>query len=426
MTKDQAVSAAQQLMDNAVARSELSGINLLIQKGGSDLLYLESGYASLADKKPWKRDTVMRLYSMSKPITGAAVMLLFERGLIDLGEAVSAYLPGIPAPTIIKDGKQVPAERPVLLHDLLSMTSGLSYGSDSVAGELTGAVIEEAKSRLDGKNPMTTQEFAVRICSNPLEFSPGERFMYGTSADVLGAVVEAVSGKSFGEFLQDEFFTPLEMPDTGFSVPGSAQDRLANVYRRTPDKGLELYTDCHLAISNRMDRPPAFESGGAGLVSTLDDYAHFAQMLHDGGVYKGRRILSEKTIRFFTRASLQPWQQKELADHWPGLSGYSYGNLMRVMTDPSRAVMFSTPGEYGWDGWLGAFFSNHPDCGLTFLVGMQLVDAGTTPLTRKLRNLLLPVFAEWEDREAIFPVRFRTPAELSSEKCEVKRSISSV
>ena len=135
---------------------------------------------------------------------------------------------------------------------------------------------------------------------------------------------------------------------------------------------------------------PAFQSGGAGLVSTLKDYANFGTMLLNGGSFKGRQILEPEIVRYFTQGTLQPWQQESLSRGWGGLEGYSYGNLMRVMKDPSKAIMYTTLGEYGWDGWLGPYFSNHPGCNITFLAGIQLTDAGTTPTVRKLRNVVLP------------------------------------
>lgn len=376
------------VLERAVAAKEVAGANVLVLRDGKTLFSLQSGYADIENQKPMAQDSILRLYSMSKPITGAAVMLLFERGLIDLTDPICKYLPGFSDQTCLADGREVPVPRQTTIHDLLFMTSGLSYGGDSVAGQAAFRVFEELIDRMDGDNPMTTLEFANRVGKNPLEFAPYSHFMYGTSADVLGAVVEVVSGLSFGQFLERELFEPLEMPDTGFYVPADKQHRLSNVYRRT-GQGFERFTYHHLGINIAMDCPPAFESGGAGLVSTLGDYAHFASMLLSGGCYKGRQILQPATVRYFTTGSLQPWQQEDLARNWGGLEGYSYGNLMRVMKDPSLAIMQTTMGEYGWDGWLGPYFSNHPDIGLTILVGMQLTDAGTTPVVRKLRNVIL-------------------------------------
>ncbi len=144
---------------------------------------------------------------------------------------------------------------------------------------------------------------------------------------------------------------------------------------------------CNLGIDYRLDHRPAFESGGAGLCSTLDDYAHFAEMLMNMGEYKGKRLLSERAVKYMTGGRLMDWQQKGL-DGWDGLTGYSYANLLRVLKDTSKCVTFGEEGEYGWDGWLGAYFVNDPKNKLTILMGMQKVNSGTWNLTRKIRNLI--------------------------------------
>lgn len=148
------------------------------------------------------------------------------------------------------------------------------------------------------------------------------------------------------------------------------------------------YADNHLGIINKMDRDPAFESGGAGLVSTIDDYAKFTRMLMNEGSLNGVQILRPKTVKYLTSATLNAVQQKGF-DSWLTLCGHSYGNLMRVMTDCSKAGDLGCQGEYGWDGWLGAYFCNCPKEDMTFLFMMQKTDAGTTTLTRKLRNIIL-------------------------------------
>ena len=380
---------AADIMHDAIIKKETAGMNLLVLKDGKPVLSLADGFADLETKQTMKYDTILRLYSMSKPVTAAAVMLLMQRGLIDLQEPVSKYIPTYAHQTYVNGNSLSVVQRQMTIHDLLCMTSGLPYGSDSASGKAIAAVTAEMDNRLFSDNPMTTQEFASRVGLCPLEFEPSRSCRYGFSADILGAIVEIVSQKSFAEFLQDEFFNPLEMEDTGFFVPEEKQDRLSSVYEASED-GLKLFTQNTLGIRLQMDKLPAFQSGGAGLASTLPDYSHFASMLLNGGRYKNVQILEPEIIRFFTNASLLPWQQEALIRNWGGLEGYSYGNLMRIMKDPSQAVMYSTIGEYGWDGWLGAYFSNHPGHNITFLSGMQLTGAGTTHVLRKLRNVILP------------------------------------
>lgn len=367
---------------------DVAGANLLVIHKGKEVFYHEDGFADVEKRIPIKRDTIFRLYSMSKPVTAAAVMILLERGEIDLFEPVSKFLDGFRNQTVYKDGSLVPAERDVNIRDLLSMTSGLPYPGEDMAGRQVGILFESLERGLASDDPIGTVEAMNRLGKCPLAFQPGTSWLYGTSADVLGAVVEVVSGMRFGEFLAKEIFEPLGMKDTAFWVPAEKRDRLANAYSADGKGGLTLYTGNNLAINYRMDKSPVFESGGAGLASTIDDYARFAAMLMNGGELDGVRILQPGTVRYMTSAALNEVQQRGF-ETWLTLNGHSYGNLMRIMTDCSLAGIIGSPGEYGWDGWLGAYFCNCPKEELTFLYMMQRTDSGTTPLTRKLRNIIL-------------------------------------
>ena len=380
---------------NAIFREEIddrrftSGANILVLKHGEELLYHEYGWRDKENRLPFSRDTIMRLYSMSKPITAAAVMLLVDRGALDLGTCLCWSMPGFGQGYAQIDSKRHKTAQEITVKDLLNMTSGIPYPGGEGASLQSAAVFSELIGRMNTDNPMTTAEFSRRIGECDLCFSPGDRFMYGASADILGALVEQVSGMSFGEFLKKELFEPLEMSDTGFWVPEEKRHRLARIYM-TDYAAWQVVpapqNANHLGINYAMDKPPAFESGGAGLVSTLDDYAKFALMLLNKGEYKGRRILSKRAVEYMTSPSLMPWQLEELSRGWRSLSGFSYGNLMRVCTDPGQAYMLCEKGEYGWDGWLGCYFSNSPESGLTFLLGMQRTDCGTSQLTRRLIN----------------------------------------
>ena len=230
---------------------------------------------------------------------------------------------------------------------------------------------------------MSTVELCDRMGRLPLAFHPGEHFRYSTCADVLGAVVEVASGRPFARFLEEEIFRPLGMKDTAFWVPPEKRERFAQAYTNPGE--LRPYRQTHLEIGD-YDREPAFASGGAGLVSTLDDYAAFAAMLLAEGRCPGGRLLQPETVRFLTAPQLGP---QPLQDMWNSLDGFSYGKLMRIMRDPGRYPGLSRMDEYGWDGWLGTYFANFPREEMTLLMMTQRTDHGTGPLTRKLRNLLL-------------------------------------
>jgi len=384
----------QEIMQEAVDTNQVAGVNLLVYKDGQELFYGEAGFADREEKKPLTRDTIFRLYSQSKPVTAACAMTLVEQGKLDLCQALGEFWneywnvmvgePGVP----LRKATSV-----VSVQDLMRMTSGIAYPDDQTpAGIASAKVFDEACARLHGENGMTTKEFGEKMAKNPVSYNPGDKWQYGASADILGALIEKVSGMRFGEYLKQTITGPLGMEDTDFWVPEPKRHRLAKTYETTWGEGgatgMRLYTGDNLAINNYMDRQPAFESGGAGLASTLDDYMKFAQMLLNGGTYDGVQVLKPRTVEYLTSGELISRQQ-EYFNNWGGLNGYSYGNLMRVCKHPEMAGLIASQGEYGWDGWLGMYFANLPQENMTILMGTQKKDSGTFALTRKLRNVLL-------------------------------------
>lgn len=390
MSETEKWKQVQKTMEHAVAEGETVGCSILVFKNGRELYYAAAGMADKENEKRIERDTIFRLYSMTKPVTAAAAMILVERGRIDLMDPVSLYLPGFKNQNVLENGEIAPVKREVEIKDLFNMTSGLIYPDHTFGqpGYEMGELFDEIIRRLDTKEEMTTIEVGNRMGQCTLAFQPGTSWKYGTSADVLGAVVEAVSGMSFGEFLEQEIFNPLGMEDTGFWVKPEKLDRLARVYERDAEETWKLYQGNHLGIRNTMDRSPGFESGGAGLVSTLDDYMKFAQMLLRGGMYSDQRILTEKAARYLTSAGLSPQQKEVFSARMHGLEGYSYSNFMRIMTDSGQAMVLGTEGDYGWDGWLGGYFENSPADQITFVMMMQRTETGTCGLTRRLKNMV--------------------------------------
>lgn len=371
-------------MEAAMANHECPGLSLLVMKDGQEALYAEAGYADLASARPVRRDSIFRLYSQSKPVTAAAAMLLMERGVIDLMDPVEKYLPGFRNQRVwTKEGLSA-VNRPMQVLDLLGMTSGLCYPDADAPGQYAARLFEEQHALILQGGGMDTVTFANRMGELPLAFQPGDQFRYGTSADVLGAVVEVASGKPFADFLREEFFEPLSMSDTGFWVPEEKRERFVTCYKRVPG-GLEPFSNLHLAVGEYA-RMPAFASGGAGLVSTLDDYAAFATMLMNEGSYRGRQILSPATVHYMTKPQLTEHARRT---YWDSLTGFSYGKLMRIAERPGQGHYLIAEGEYGWDGWLGSYFANLPGERVTFLLMQNVTDTGTSTVTRKLRNVVL-------------------------------------
>ena len=380
-----------EIINNSIEKKEVAGVSLLVEREGQELCFLAEGMADIENGKPIQRDTIYRLYSQTKPVCGVAAMVLVERGVLDLWQPISDYLPAFHGQMVYADGEKRPASREITVHDLLSMTSGLSYPDDICeSGRDVTALFQKLDDRLQGDNPMSTIELANALAGCTLRFDPGSSWAYGTSADVLGAVIEVAAQMPFAEFMKKEIFEPLGMNDTGFWVPEEKQGRLAEVYETVSngnEKSLLHYTGNHLGIHNRMHREPAFASGGAGLASTLDDYMKLSRMLLNQGELDGVRILRPETVRHFTNGQLLDHQQQVYEQTmWPG---FGFGNLVRVCNRPGQSVTLARTGEYGWGGWLGTHFANFPNEKMTILIGMQKKDAGTWSLTRKLRNAIV-------------------------------------
>lgn len=369
----------------AVENRECAGANVLVRRHGEEVLYTQAGMADIGEGRLIQRDSIFRLYSQSKPVTAAAVMLLVERGLIDLMDGVDKYLPGFRNPKVVDHrGRITRANRAPWIMELLGMTAGLCYPDGDCAGQYAARVFEDAHEQIRAGGGISTVEFMNRLGEQPLAFQPGTHWRYSTCADVLGAVVEVVSGKRFGDFLREELFAPLNMVDTAFWVPEDKQERFVTCYERG-ENGLTPWLGMNLACGV-YDRDPAFESGGAGLVSTLEDYSHFADMMMNKGVWNGTRILSPKSIEFLTAPQLNDVVRRDM---WDSLCGFSYGKLCRVCVEPEQYAGLAMKGEYGWDGWLGSYYANFPNEGMTILSMQNTTNAGTTPMVRKVRNAVL-------------------------------------
>lgn len=380
----------QEILNNAVSTQYTAGASCLVYQNGREQGYWEAGMADKEAGKKFSRNTICRMYSMSKPVTSAAVMMLLEEGKIDLLDDVAKFIPEFSNPKYCTgDGRIIPSARPVTIQDLLNMTSGLTYGGNSNEAERqTTALIENVKAGIDSKTPVATAEFVRQLGKIPLAFEPGTDYQYGLSADVLGAVVETVSGMKLGDFFRARIFDPIGMEDTGFYVPEEKQTRLAQVYQRAGHGGLAVYTASNLGVQHSMKEPPAYEAGGAGLVSTIDDYMRFTRMLLGNGTFRGLHILQNRTVHFMRTAHLPAGLQQSFESKMPYLAGYTYANLLRIMTDPGLSKSFGTAGEYGWDGWLGTFMMIDPANELAMLFFTQLTDSGTTTTVRRIKNVV--------------------------------------
>ncbi|MBQ8378526.1 MAG: serine hydrolase [Oscillospiraceae bacterium] len=376
----------EEILDSAISGNSIAGGSVAVIKNGQTIYRTDRGFADIENGVKMGSDTIFRLFSLSKPITSTAAMILFERGKLDIEYPLKWFIPEFDKPSVSDNGWIVNRERDITIRDLLNMTSGIPYPDQSYhAGKLMDDVFNQVQKDNAEGNFVDTQEYARRAATVPLAFQPGDRWAYGFSADILGAVIEKIADKKYSEFLKDEIFNPLGMVDTDFYVPEEKLSRFAQMYDyNTPDGMPKIFEYIFLGVGN-YDKKPAFESGGAGLVSTVSDYGRFATMLANGGTLNGVKILGRKTVDFMSQNQLTDHQKRTY--QWDSCKGYGYGNLMRILENPSAFGTNGSAGEFGWDGWAGDYCSIDRKENLVFELFIQKC-GGDLNLTRRLRSVV--------------------------------------
>jgi CubicO group peptidase (beta-lactamase class C family) len=362
------------VMTGYVERGEVPGLVTLVARRGEGHIDAIGTMAADSDE-PMRRDTIFRISSMTKPVTAAAAMILIEECAIRLNEPVDRLLPELAGRKVLTrpDGlldDTVPAARPITVRDLLTFTMGLGIvgaepGTVPIADAL--AELELGQGMPGPQTPPAPDEWIRRLGTLPLLYQPGERWMYNTGSDVLGVLIERASGQPFERFLTERIFEPLGMTDTGFDVPADDIDRLPTSYVIDPATRRPVVYD--RPADGQWSRLPSFPSGGGGLVSTVDDYLAFADMLRGKGVSRGVRILSRPSVEFMTTDQLTP-EQKAASGLVPGffrVHGWGFG--VAVVTE--RTEVAKSAGTYGWDGGMGTSWYNDPAEDLTMILMTQ-------------------------------------------------------
>ena len=371
----------QAILDSFVENRMAVGVSAMVYKDGKEAFFGCAGKRNAEMPEAFGRDTIMRMYSMSKVVTAATVMTLFEKGVLAPDMPVYEIIPEY-REMLVRDaeGNLTPAARPVTIGHLLTMTSGVGYITPEQVGE---AKFNEVMARYAGRK-LSTVDFAKAMAAFPLHFQPGEGWRYGHSASVLGGVVSAATGMEFGAYMKQVILDPLGMGDTYFRVPAEKQHRIATVYDVSPEGEIKPYNFSG-SVSGTLDLSTA-DMGGGGLFSTVEDFARFGDMLRKGG----EGILKPETVREMTRNHLAG---KAVEDFWETPRGYGYGWLVRTMMNPAiNEFSPESTGSFGWNGKAATTLRMDPVRGLTVVFGVQRVPARGDELVPPLMKAIAEVW----------------------------------
>ena len=353
--------------DREIAAGNLAGAVTLVARNGQVVLFESAGRYGLEDDRPMDKDALFRIFSMTKPITTVAAMILYEEGAFHLGDPVAKYLPELKDMQLLIDGSPVNPQRQMTIEQLMTHTAGLTNGwhlEHPVERAYRDAALYQSAD-LDA--------FIDKLATLPLRFEPGTRYHYSVATDVLGALVERLSGQTLEQFFQARIFDPLDMHDTFFNVPESKVARLAGGHLWNAKRQLMEPMPAGLLP------PPSgvtLFSGGGGLISTARDYWRFCEMLRQGGSLDGVRILGPKTVQAMTMARLTPQVRNNGATEYPAshlYPGQSFGLGAGVITDPAQAQVISSKGEYSWGGIANTKFWIDPEEDLVVVFMSQVM-----------------------------------------------------
>lgn len=375
-------------MTEAVRSEETRGMVTLLARHGK--IVAVNSYGERAPGQPMTRDTIFRIYSMTKPVTGVAMMILFEEGKWRLDDPVTKFVPELKDLQVLtgvdKNGKPKleRAKRPPTMRELMSHTAGFGYGFDP--NNASDKIFTE-KQVLQSSG---LTQMVQRLAQVPLIGQPGEQWNYSVAVDVQGYIVEKLSGMPFGQFLQQRIFAPLKMVDTGFFVPADKVGRLSATYARDPETGKAVVVPSGVPGRPVQDytKPPSMESGGGGLVSTIDDYSRFAAMLANKGELDGVRILAPATVELMaTNVIPEAVLARGMAQNFNKNVGF--GMDVMVINDPRAAGRLEGKDTISWEGAAGTWFWSDPTNDVVFVgliqtfpavIGPGMYDPVTRPL----------------------------------------------
>ncbi|MGI9542154.1 MAG: serine hydrolase domain-containing protein [Cyclobacteriaceae bacterium] len=369
-----------QLIQLYVDKNWVPGGVFLVARQGKIVYHKSFGHRSTNNKKPYENDNIFRIASMTKAVTTVSIMQLYEQGKLGLDDPVSRFIPAYKEMQVLDTFNEVdssyttvPAENPITIRQLLTHTSGITYGPFNPGN--IGAVYHKHGMSAVGlsHDEWTTEQFITNLANVPLAFQPGEKYLYGLNMDVLGHIVEVASGMSLSTYFQKNIFDPLGMEDTFFYVPKRKQSRLVPVYTYDQEGALIMAENngsgLGLEYPTSPDRP--HYAGGGGLSSTAEDYAKFIQALVNDGAYNGHRLLGRKTIEVMS--SDQLIRLNEEGKGFSKAPGVTYGLGFALLTDQGNGHNSKSPGTYEWGGYFNTKFFIDPEEDLIFVGMTQMV-----------------------------------------------------
>ena len=389
-TQADRVARLDAFLDRYVEENRVAGLVAVVLRDGQVVYEHAVGWRDREANSPMQVDTIFRIASQTKALTSAAIMMLVEEGKVRLADPVSTFIPEFAKTTVAeRDGDQVnivPAQRQILVRDLLTHSSGMSYGTEPHIADRYRAVGLGPAAGLgwyfaDKTEPIC--DSIEKLATVPFVAHPGERYVYGYNTDVLGCIVERASGQSLDEFIQTRLAGPLGMTDTHFYLPESKRDRLAVVYGSGDDGTYERADDGPAGQGHYVDGPRTSFSGGAGLLSTAHDYARFLDMIRRGGVHEGRRLMGSRAVGLMTTNQIGDLRNTN------GL-GYGYGF---ETTDRFGANELDSVGAFGWGGAYGSIYRVDPDSGIVMTLMFQMIP-NRTDLRQKFGTMVYQAFGD--------------------------------
>jgi len=371
----------QSLMNRYVKSGILAGLVTCIARSGKVVHFETFGHQNLDTRTPMSQDSIFRIYSMTKPITSVALMMLYEETLFNLTDAVSQYIPAFKDAKVWgADGALESPIRPMTVQDLLRHTAGLSYGGYAESQSPVDKLYDEADLF---NSKITNAELTKRIASLPLMFHPGEKWHYSVATDVVGYLVEVLSGKPLADFMKEKIFDPLRMVDTAFHIDPSKLSRFCTLYGKTPDSDFGVLD---LPDSSEFLPPVVTHSGGSGLVSTTTDYLQFAQCILNKGELNGVRLLGPRSVALMTCNHLPVELFPISYEGMEPMLGMGFGLGFGVMLNPAQSGMMGSIGDHGWGGFAETYFWIDPQEEMIAILMSQYQPSQTYPIRKEFRT----------------------------------------